>query len=212
MRRDGILVSIDKVGCTLNRKNFMQIEGTHSRMRFPDPVHVVEFYPSLDDYIYVSTKLTASIPSKPITTYAYYAFLLLNTIVFPAFLWLNGYFVGGLFVFIVNMVAVAVLVPRVNSDAMRRYYAILFGKREERIARVELSNDGILYSANDSYMFWGWETIEYVEETEDSLFVFSEGNGIGIRKNGFAYQDEQRQFLDFAKSHAREAAGNQLSA
>ena len=188
----------------------MQVETSSSRQHFPDAVHVVEFYPSLDDYIYVSTKLTASIPSTPLTTYSYYAFLLLNTIIFPAFLWLNGYFLGGLFVFVVNMVAVAALMPRVNSDAMRKYYATLFGKREDRIARVELSNDGVIYSANHCYSFWAWECIESVEETEDSILLFSEGNGLGIRKNGFAYQDEQKQFSEFARSQVKGSAVSQL--
>lgn len=184
---------------------------TSSPHRLTDAVHVVEFYPSLDDYIYICTKLTESTPATPATTYAYHAVLFVNAIVFPAFLWLNGYFVGGFVVFGAHVGAFLALVPIVDSDRIRKYYASVFGERENRIARVELSNAGLLYSANDCYLFWTWESIESVEETEDSIIFFSEGNGLGVRKSGFAYQDEQKQFSDFANSRMKAATVSQLS-
>lgn len=186
-------------------------EAAPTRKTFPDAVHAVEFYPSLDDYIYISTKLTNSITSKPFTTYAYYVFLFTNTIVFPAYLWLNGYFGIGLGVFVLNFAAVRILVPRVNKDASRQYYAQLFGDSENKIARVELSDDGLLYDSEHCYSFWAWERIKSEEETEDSIFFFCDGNGLSVRKSGFAYDDQRKAFSEFAKIQLKPMRVGQLS-
>jgi hypothetical protein len=47
----------------------------------------VEFYPSLEDYVYIAHRLSSSVPTGTLSLYSFYAFLFLNTIVFPVFLW-----------------------------------------------------------------------------------------------------------------------------
>lgn len=183
----------------------MQVEPFNTERIIPVAVHSVEFYPSLDDFIHVSARLTDSIPSTPFTTYAYYAFLFINTIAFPAFLWLDSNFVLGLGVFVANVALVLALLPRVNKDALRQYYATLFGSREDEIARVELSPEGLFYYSNGCYSFWSWERINSIEETDNSIFFFSEGNGFAVRKSGFVYEDDRQLFSSFAQMQIKQA-------
>src|SRR5687767_11717928 len=86
----------------------------------------VEFYPSVDDYIYVAQHLAQVASTNTITAYAFYVFLFLNSIVFPVYLWLNGYFLTGFLVFIINLAAFALMVPRANSAGYRKFYEQLF--------------------------------------------------------------------------------------
>ena len=189
----------------------MQLAPSKGVAGIPNAIHSVEFFPALDDYLYVSTKLSNATSSTPATTYLYYTFLFVNAIAFPAFLWLDGDFAAGLAVFVVNLVAVLSLLPRVNTNALRTYYATLFGNRENEIARVELSQEGILYFSDGSHSFWEWHRIVAVEETQESIFFFLEGNGFGVRREGFAYRDDEKLFLAFVSEHVDQAHPDQLS-
>ena len=164
-----------------------------------DDTWSVEFYPSIDDSVHVAARIGASTPPKTFTTYAYYSFLALNAIVFPAFLlFINFVLLGGL-VFVVNLVFLAFIVPRVNTDAVREYYRRIYPERENRMALVELNSAGIEYSVEGVRSFWPWTKIIGVEETPDSIFFYFEGNGFGVRTSGFAYAEQRIAFLDSAQ-------------
>jgi len=173
--------------------------------------HVVEFYPSFEDYAYIATRIGDSVPANTLAGYAYYVFLILNVIVFPAFLWIAGYFITGTIVFVVNVLAVMIIIPRVNSDGYRKYYKQLFGNRENEIARVTLNPLGATYESDEGSSFWPWKRIYFIEETEESIYFFFDGNGFAVRKNGFAYEDDAKSFIDHARHHIDSAITNRIS-
>jgi hypothetical protein len=100
------------------------------------------------------------------------------------FLWFNEYLLAGLIVFLLNMVALMFMIPRVNSDGFRRLYEHLFGNRENEVATAELSSQGIRYHSDGFESFWSWRRINSIEETDQSIYFFVDGNGFAVRKMG----------------------------
>ena len=180
------------------------------QMEPPTEKLALEFYQSVDDYVHIASKVGATFPVPTVSLYAYYLFLIINSIVFPAFLLFNEFVLASFVVLVLNIGAVVFIIPRVNVDGFRKYYRHIIGERENRIARVELTGDGVSYFDDESKSFWPWTSITEIEETPDAIFFFYEGNGLAVRKSGFAYLGEQRSFLDSARNlHA--TAGHQLS-
>jgi len=118
---------------------------------------------------------------------------------FPAFLWLSDYLLAGLIVFILNLGALMFIIPRVNSSGFRKYYEHLIGNREKEIATVRLTDDGLSYAADDAESFWPWKRITNVEETDESIYFYFDGNGCAVRKSGFPYKEDADRFVTFAK-------------
>lgn len=168
-----------------------------------DVRHSVEFYPTVDDHVYVSLRIDAAVKPKAITTYAYQAFLFINAIAFPAFLLFSGYPLAGALLFVLNVAAVTLIIPRATPDYLREYYEQLFGEREKFPARVELTTEGVNCSAEGGTSFWPWRKIRGIEETKEAIYFFIDGNGFGVQKNGFAYRDDERAFFEFAQEQVR---------
>lgn len=174
------------------------------------PSKKVEFYPSVDDHVHIANRLSSSVPTSTLTVYSYYAFLFLNTIVFPVFLWFNEYLLAGLIVFLLNILTLMFIVPRANSDSYRKYYEHLYGNRENEIATVELSSAGINYYSDGAETFWPWQRINSIEETDQSIYFFHEGNGFAVSKSGFAYPHDSTEFIDFARNSLTEVRTKQI--
>ena len=170
-----------------------------------DPIgkvlHKVEFYPAIEDFVYISDRINSAGKAPPATTYFYYAFLTINVIVFPVFLWFSDRFILGTAVFLVNLIALIFVIPRVNTDSYRKYFEEMFGKRCEKLALVELSTEGLRYSSDGAWAFWPWYRIHSIEERDESIYFFEKGNGFAIRKSGFAYSGDERAFITFAKEN-----------
>jgi hypothetical protein len=164
-----------------------------------DSAHVVQFYPSLEDQVYIASRIGGSVPVSTLTGYAYYIFLFLNVIVFPAFLWMNNYFITGIAVLALNVLALVFIIPRVNSDGYRKYYQHLYANRENKVARVVLNSEGATYESDGGMSFWPWRRIESIEETEEAIYFFFDGNGFAVRKTGFPYQEEANVFTEYAR-------------
>jgi len=168
-----------------------------------DVRHTVEFYPTVDDQVYVSLRINDAVKPKAITTYAFQAFLFVNAVAFPAFLLFSGYVVAAAIIFAINFVAFTFILPRANTDHHRDYYQQLFGEREKFPARVELTTEGVNYSAEGGTSFWPWRKIRGIEETAEAIYFFIDGNGFGVQKSGFAYRDDERAFFEFAQEQVR---------
>jgi hypothetical protein len=166
----------------------------------PDEKMIVEFYPSIEDNVHVAARVGASVTPKTIATYAYQLFLLVNAIIFPAFLIFSNLVLLGAVVFLLNLVVLAFIVRRASTDSIREYYRRIYGNRENRVARVELTQEGIKYSADGGWSFWPWRRITAIEETRDSIFFYFDGNGFGVRTSGFAYDEEMKTFLQTART------------
>ena len=96
----------------------------------------VEFYPSVDDYVHIAQRVSSSIGTPHAVKYAYQIFLILNTIGFPAFLWLNEYYLPGLLIAAINVAALSWLIPWFAREGYRDYFKQVVGPREAEVARV----------------------------------------------------------------------------
>ena len=172
--------------------------------------HCVEFYPSADDYAYIASKISRSVPVPLLIKYSTQAFLILNAVCFPVFLWFNEYLMAAVVVTALNVMMLTWIIPWIGSAGLRNYYDHVFGTREKNVARVELTSDGILYSANGAETFWPWRRINAVEDTDDSIYFFFDGSGVAVRKSGFAYHDQQTAFLRFARDHFKTARTKEI--
>jgi hypothetical protein len=196
----------------LNTPKSMQPDSSNEPARDVKQSLSVEFYPSIDDHVHVSLKLGEAAAKTTLAAKLFNLFLLLNCIVFPAFLFINDYTISAILIFGINVLTVVFLVPRANSSSHREYYKKLYGNRENEIASVELSPEGIRYAADGCATFWSWHRVDLIEQTDDAVYFYLDGNGFGIRKAGFAYREEQDAFVDFANARIQDARSAQLTA
>src|SRR5688572_33211320 len=136
----------------------------------PINTHTVEYFPSADDYAYIATRVSGSVPTPQIVTYAYQGFLLVNAIAFPAFLWYHNYFYAGLFVLIADALMLYWILPWFGSLGLKRFYDHSFGNREKRAVRVDLNLKGLTYTSDGGTLFLPWRKIQSIEESDESLF------------------------------------------
>jgi len=176
----------------------------------PTDSYSVEFYPSADDYAYIASTISKSVPVPPLIKYSYQLFLIVNAVFFPAFLWLNEFLIAGILVAALNVIALSRILPWVSSTGLRKFYDHVFRNRESEVARVEITSEGIHYSANGAETFWPWQRINAIEESDESIYFFFDGNGIAVRKSGFAYRDQQMEFLGFARQALEEHRSREI--
>lgn len=162
--------------------------------------HSVEFYPAVEDHVHIAQRIGGSIKQKRSALWAYWGFLLVNVIAFPAFLLFEQYIWAAAFIFVLNAALVLLIMPRVEGDSLTEYYSQVFGNRVRVPARVDLTDEGIHYSADGAECYWPWGRISGVEETESSIYFYFDGNGFAVRKSGFAYHDDARSFFEYAES------------
>jgi len=160
----------------------------------------VEFYPSTDDYVHIALKTTQAVPAPAPLKFAYKSFLIINAVGFPAFLFFNEFFLAGFLLLATNVFAISWLIPWFTAGGLRKYYEHTFGPRENKIARVDITREGISYWADDAEVFWPWRRITSIEETNEAIFFFFPGSGFAVRKSGFAYHEEE---VDFVKAAHR---------
>lgn len=170
----------------------------------------VEFFPSADDYAYIASRISNSVPRPSAVRYAYQAFLLVNAIVFPAFLWFLEYYLVGFLILVLNAILLRVVLPWMGSVGLKSFYEHTFGDRERHVVNVELNSEGIEYASENGTLFLPWRRVVSIEENDDALFFFFEGNGIAVRKSGFAYREAQVEFLNFARHCMAESKNNLL--
>lgn len=161
----------------------------------------MEFYPSADDYVHIASKNSQSVPTPKVFRFVYKTFLIINAIGFPAFLWLNDFFLIGFLLLIVNIAVLVWLIPWFTSTSLRLYYEHTVGPRENKVVRVDLTPEGINYSADDAQAFWPWRRITSIEETDESIFFYFLGNGFAVRKSGFVYHEDEVAFVRAANSY-----------
>ena len=160
----------------------------------------VEYYPSIDDCVYVAEGISAVAAGSPaFLVYVYYGFLGLNIFGIPMLLWFADRFLIGLLVFAFNLAAVLFLLPNVNKSHYKAFYRRLHNECAKHSAIVDLNDRGVLYSTRGNEFFFPWTNIIEVEETETSIHLHYEHNAISVQKTDFAYMELERDFLSFAR-------------
>ena len=170
----------------------------------------VEFYPSLDDYVYITQRAARAYSQPRLGRIALQVFFMLNAIGLPAVLFYSDHLVAGLAVFVLNIALSVLFIPMAFKTDYRRYYRNMYPTFENEIVRVELHPDGISCHHLDDFSFHSWTNVKSIDENKESLYFFLKGGrGLAVRKSGFAYDAEKSAFITFAKSHIQ--PGTQLS-
>ena len=163
----------------------------------------VAFYPTTDDLAYIVEKINKSYKLPSQAQYALQAFLTVNLVGLPLVLWYYDAFVIAIGVFVLNAIFGAVFLPAVVRSDYRRYFRVMFGKIEDDIVEVELTDDGLWCRHAGDSSFHAWKNVKLLEETKNSIYFFFEHKGMAVAKSGFAYDEEKDRFLTFAKQHVR---------
>ncbi|HKP69289.1 MAG TPA: YcxB family protein [Pyrinomonadaceae bacterium] len=175
-----------------------------------DDSYSVEFFPSTDDYVHIALKTSQAVPTPTPIKFAYQSFLVFNAVGFPAFLWFNEFFLMGILLLAVNIAALGWVIPWFMASGLRKYYEHTIGPRENTVALVELSSQGITYWADDAEAFWPWRKFTSIEETDETIFFYFHGNGIAVRKSGFAYHEQEVAFIRAANLYLEASRPPQL--
>jgi hypothetical protein len=162
--------------------------------------HIVEFYPAIEDYVYLAEINAKRYPLPSIGKLFLQAFIFLNAFGLPVVLFYFDYVLTALIVFGLNVSLSVVFIPALFRTDYRRYYRIVSPDLENEVIRVELHPDGLLSQRGADNSFHTWKSVKSVEETKDAIFfVLTGGHGLAVRKTGFAYDADKRAFVTFAK-------------
>jgi len=103
-----------------------------------------------------------------------------------------------------NLAIAGLFIPAILKSDYRRFFTTLYGNFENEIVRVELNGRGLGISHQGDSSFHLWRNIKRIEETPESIFFyFTNGRGIGVRKSGFAYDQQKNEFLGFARQQLK---------
>ncbi len=115
----------------------------------------VEFYPSIDDYVHVATRLNRAVSDSHFYISSWYIFVLVNVISFPAYLFISGHVVAGALIFGVNILFLIFFPSGRNKLTYQKFYNELIGDREKSVATVEISDEELPYPQDNGEHFIG---------------------------------------------------------
>jgi hypothetical protein len=172
----------------------------------------VEFNPSLDDYVYATSRLNKSRSTfTPWTKFTLQAFYLINAIGLPAALLFFGYSILAIGVFALNIFLATFFLPASVKFDYRRYYRSVYGDNFEReIVQVELTHEGVHSRHGGNASFHLWKSICSIEETSESIYLYLRGSAVIVRKSGFPFDEQKKRFLSFAMARLKESQARQL--
>lgn len=165
----------------------------------------VRFQPSVDDYLYISSKISTVDYDRSFGQYAYNTFLIINTIGFPGFLIYSGHALAGVVVFGVNLGLYLFGIAGINEKLQKKYYERVMLAVEDAPVEVELSPDGITRSCGGDTSTIAWKNISEIEEGEASIYFLFQGGAVAVRKSGFAGEAEKNSFVRLAEQYRNAA-------
>jgi hypothetical protein len=168
----------------------------------------VEFYPAIEDFVKLSAQINKSYKLPSMAKYALQTLVAINLIGWPATLWLFGSFVPGLIVFAFNLLLTGIFLPATIRMDYRRYYRTLYPNIENEVVSVEINDEGIWNRHLENAAFYPWKNIRRIEEHNDSIYFFLRSTGFAVRKSGFAYEEQMRSFVQYAKAQLKETSEN----
>ena len=167
--------------------------------RLPAEYPRVTFYPSIDDLAYGAQRMSKGYKFPPRAQYAMQAFLVLNMIGLPAVLWYFGEPLAAIAVILLSLVFASLFVPALLKADFRHYFSMMYGRMEDDVAEVVLTDEGIWCRHQSNQSFHAWKTVKGLEETKTAIHFFLNYSVLTVAKTGFAYDDKKNRFLEFAK-------------
>lgn len=164
----------------------------------------VEFYPSVEDYVWLAEVNANRYPMPAAGRYALMAFVLLNAFGLPVVLFYLGYLLPALIVFGLNLALSIYVIPALFRVDHRRYFFQMTPDLEECLIRVELYENGVSTRFEEDSSFHSWKSITSVEVSQDAIFfMLRGGQAIIVRKSGFPYEQDLNRFVAFAHERVK---------
>ncbi len=158
----------------------------------------VKFVPSVDDYIYIASKINEIDSRKSLDRYAFVVFLSINIVCFPAFLFLTNHIYIALGVFLLNLAFYLFCISGMNARHYRHYYERTIGSEVKEV-EVELTSDGVSRFYDGDVAIVAWKNILGIEERLESIFFHFRGGAVAVRKSAFDNDVDKDAFLRLAK-------------
>jgi len=163
------------------------------------PPPAVEFYPAIEDYVDFAEINSNRFPPPSLARFSMQTFLLLNVIGLPAILFLFDFGPLALAVFVLNVALSSFIIPNMLKVDLRRFYNAVSPELENTLLRVELRPDGLVSASGEARSFFSWKSVSAIDETKNAIiFTLNGGQGIAVRKTGFAYEGDIRAFFTYA--------------
>jgi len=157
---------------------------------------------TIDDYIYIAEYVSKqNSPKTNIWTLVFAYCIAVNVICFPALLLLMEYFATGIVVFLITLLVAVFFYEKGNKVHIQKFYKNMFGDEKEMVFDLELFENGIKCKGYDGCeSFVPWNNIKSLENTSETIFLFTKSSGIPCNKNSFESENQIQEFLIFAKS------------
>ena len=125
----------------------------------------VRFVPSVDDYIYLASKINTDGINNSFDQKAYTVFLSLNAVVAPAILLYSGYVVVGLAFFVVNVAIYLFVLHGMTERHYRKFYTQVTADLPATKVEVEITPATIIRSFDGDSLVITWKNISLIEES-----------------------------------------------
>ena len=102
----------------------------------------------------------------------------------------------------------ALLYPIMNERTVRRrlrkFCEEKVGSSKTFLCEVELNDSGVHTKSNGTQIIYPWEKVTEVEETAESVDLYSEFGGLlVVRKRAFTSTEEQEKFVELANRYVK---------
>ena len=92
---------------------------------------------------------------------------------------------------------------------LRKIWKEQYGEENEFVCEVELLPEGLKTSGETSgeniQGITGWETIDEVVSTDDSVDIFGRKGGVIVRNRAFSSAEERARFIELAREYMNQA-------
>jgi len=112
---------------------------------------------------------------------------------------------------VIGLILGASLYPKVNESTIKRRLSKLFqenaGPDKVLICEVELLESGVHIRQNSMEIIYRWDNIKEIQETIDSVDLYSDKGGlvVVVRKRAFEASSGQEQFIELATKYLKSA-------
>jgi len=102
--------------------------------------------------------------------------------------------------------------PRLEKSGLdgrlRRVVADMMPDPGPYVCEVEIRSEGVWLRQMNKQIIHEWQSLEAIEETPDSVDIFTrDGGGVVVRNRAFASEGQRSQFVDMVKSGLIELSG-----
>ena len=116
----------------------------------------------------------------------------------------------GLLLGLLGAGIIILIYPRLEKSGLdgrlRRVVAEMMPDPGPYVCEVEIRSEGVWLRQMNKQIIHEWQSLEAIEETPDSVDIFTrDGGGVVIRNRAFASEGDRRQFIEVARSGVMES-------